>query len=298
MSTLFLFGAGASKGSLDCRPYPPPLGCQLFDELRNEGGIASTIGGKLADLFRKDFEKGMDAFIDERNTDVIEFLRDMAKYFAQFEPGPNNLYRKLIMDLQGSKDKYIFSTINYDLLIEIAANQSGFNISHTGFSVPEDNILVIKMHGSCNFLPEVQPGQIRNVKLDVPRTGGAFDAPVYPGTPQEVIEFCNIQDSVAPAIAAYAHSKWRPICQNFIKKQQEYWEREVSRAERIFIIGAGVHIQDTHIWQTLERSLGFLIYVDPNPKQFLSWASDRNRDFVDCIPLSFEKALPVIVKQL
>ena len=92
MSTVFLFGAGASYGSGECYPKNPPLGFQLFDELQGWGGVATTADENLRDTFKKDFEAGMAEFFRTRNTDITRFLREMADYFAQFEPGTKNYY--------------------------------------------------------------------------------------------------------------------------------------------------------------------------------------------------------------
>ncbi len=298
MSTLFLFGAGASYGSLDCTPYPPPLGCQLFNELANAGGIARTIHGELADLFQQDFEKGMDAFFDERNEDVSAFLRDMAKYFVQFKPGPNNLYKKLVSAIQGCKEEPVFSTINYDLLIEIAVNQAGFAISYSGLPVPKNDFPVIKIHGSCNFLPKVEPRQIQGIKFKVPKTAGILKAGVQAVTPRKVIEFCQREDSIAPAIAMYAGSKWVPYCGQFVEHQQKYWQHAVYQAKRIFIVGAGVHERDTHIWEPLAKSAAWLGYVGPKSSDFYRWANSNNRVRVCCVGKTFEDAIPAIAQSM
>jgi protoporphyrinogen oxidase len=92
MSTVFLFGAGASYGSGECYPKNPPLGPGLFAELQRWGGVAATVDEDLRRTFEGDFEKGMEHFFRTRNSDITPFLREMADYFAQFEPGPNNYY--------------------------------------------------------------------------------------------------------------------------------------------------------------------------------------------------------------
>ena len=298
MITLFLFGAGASNGSLDCIPYCPPLGCQLFNELQKAGGIARTICDDLADRFKQDFEEGMDMFFDKRNEDVTAFLREMADYFVKFKPGPNNLYKRLISTLSGSKDEFVFSTINYDLLIEIALNQAGFAIAHSGLQIPKNNFPLIKIHGSCNFLPEVQPRQIQGLQFKVPKTAGILDAQVRAVRPQEVIEFCRREDSIAPAIAMYGGLKWVPFCGRFVKEQQKYWQHEVYRAKRIFIIGSGVHKRDTHIWEPLAKSTTWLGYVGHEWPKFCRWANDNKRERVDFVAESFKDAIPAIASHV
>lgn len=300
MSILFLFGSGASHGSLDCIPYPPPLAKGLFDELQKAGGITSTIDGKLADLFRQDFEVGMDQFFKERNTEVVRFLREMALYFARFEPGLKNQYTRLIKSLMSVNDKVIFSTTNYELLIEMAASNAGLGVHYYCPLLPTKDFLpVLKIHGSINFLPVIG-GTVKNAKFKMASTKGtAIEAQVrITDSLQQIIHFCETEDSAAPAIAMFAPSKWVPVCKKFVEQQQKYWQNEVYRASHIFIIGSGVHERDTHIWKPLEKSLGFLTYVDPNPEQFLTWAESRNRALVDVIPQSFGDAIPLIERSI
>ena len=125
MSSIFLFGAGASYGSGPCTPRPPPLGTQLFAELQAVGGVAATVDTDLANEFMRDFEAGMDRFRVECNIEVIKLLRDMARFFAPFEPLPGNSYLELLRVLDGTRKKAVMVTTNYDLLIEHAVVQSG-----------------------------------------------------------------------------------------------------------------------------------------------------------------------------
>lgn len=297
MSIVFLFGAGASKGSVDCIPRCPPTGGELFDKLKDAGGVAATIHGELANEFRRDFEKGMGVFFNKRNEDVTALLRDMAKYFAPFNPGPRNLYTRLINLLRGTKEKVVYSTINYDLLIEIAVCQIDLLISYTGLPVKENNLPLLKIHGSCNFLPDVQPGQIQNVTFKFASTSGAIleSGIRIAKSSHEVIAFCEEQSSIAPAIVMYHESKWPPYCPKFIKQQQKWWQYEVQRAKRIFIIGAGVHLRDTHIWETLAKSAAWLGYVGGkrDAEEFIRWASTNNKEY-DVVANSFNDAIPLI----
>lgn len=297
MCIVFLFGAGASYGSLDCTPYCPPMGYHLFDELRKAGGIATSVDRELAAVFRQDFEKGMDQFFGRRWQDIDEFLRDMAKYFAQFEPGPDNLYRRLIGALKDARVKTVFSTLNYDLLIEIAASQAGLLLSYD-LPLRPSTLRIRKIHGSCNFLPDIPTGMLQNVKIESPsQTGTKLEAPIRIAKPRDVIEFCEKSD-YAPAIAIYAPSKWIPFCASFVHKQRKYWQAEVYQAECIFVIGATVRERDAHIWGPLARSEARLIYVDPEPEEFCRWANANSRKRVDIIPNKFAEAIPYILQHI
>lgn len=298
MSTVFFFGAGASYGSLDCTPHKPPLGCQLFYELQKAGGVAASIHGQLADLFRREFEGGMNVFFQKRESDITTFLKDIAQYFLQFEPGQNNLYIKLIKALKDTNEGIIFSTINYDLLLDLAALKSGLRVDYMEKSVKTKSLLLFKIHGSCHFLPDLKGLQFGNVQIQGFKT--YLEAPVKcANSREEVIEFCKKQP-FAPAIALYARPKHLPYCRDFIEKLQKNWQLEVQGAKRIFIIGVSVNLEDEHIWQPLAKSNAWLGYIGGKSDQekFTKWATKNNKKQVGTIARTFKDAIPLIAKHM
>lgn len=297
MSSLFLFGAGASYGCGPCSPLNPPLGNALFDELRKAGGAASRVSEELAALFRQDFEAGMDKFWEQHNTWTTELLRDMARYFSQFEPSDGNLYEALIRALGGTRKKAVFATTNYDLLIELAISRSGLLISYGGLPTAPRNIPVIKIHGSCNFLPDMGSGSISGISFDLSNSeGGAIlDAPIKVATStREILDFCHSESSVGPALAMYHPSKRVLYCRSFVQHQQAIFLESACAASRIYIIGLRVHTIDEHIWQPLASSQARLFYIGREPEEFQAWARQSNRKSAYAIGTSFSEALPII----
>ena len=114
---IFLFGAGASAGAGCVLPERPPLGTQLFPELRrlfpgSWGSLPSSIQGRL----EIDFEDGMAMAAQQIGMAVASLMRDMAVYFVQFRPVERgSLYNRLVQYLRdrGLLDRTIFSTLNY-----------------------------------------------------------------------------------------------------------------------------------------------------------------------------------------
>ncbi len=297
MSSLFLFGAGASFGSGPCAPYPPPLGSQLFPALKAAGGIAATVSPELESLFIQDFEKGMDRFWTERNPDTTQLLREMAQYFAPFEPLDGNLYKELIQVLGGTRKKAVMVTTNYDLLLEHAVIQLGLLVTYGGLPAADNNIPILKIHGSCNFLPDIQPKQFSGVSFDLSQSKGAsiVETGVRPArSAREIIEFCNREDSVAPALAMYSPSKQVLFCKGFVQAQQHAWQTNLASASRIYVIGLRVHLVDEHIWGNLAKSKAPLYYVGREPDEFIAWANATGRKSSYVLADSFGSALPRI----
>lgn len=297
MSSVFLFGAGASYGSGPCAPYPPPLGSQFFPALQKQGGIATTVSSELASLFTRDFEAGMDRFWAERNTDTTQLLREMASFFAPFEPLQGNLYKELIKILGGTKKKAVMVTTNYDLLIEHAIAQSDLLVTYGGLPVAANNIPVLKIHGSCNFLPDLQPKQFSGITFDLSQSkgGSIIEAGIKPAkSAREIIEFCEREDSIAPALAIYSPSKQVLFCRGFVQAQQQAWKSNLASASRIYVIGLRVHLVDEHIWGELAKTKAPLYYVGREPSEFLAWAHSTRRKSTYTLAKSFDEALPKI----
>jgi hypothetical protein len=273
----------------------------LFDELRAAGGAASEVSEDLAESFRQDFEAGMDRFWSEHNVRTSELLRDMARYFAQFEPQPGNLYVRLITVLGGTRKKAVFATTNYDLLIEHAIAQSGLLVTYDGLPVAAQNIPVLKIHGSCNFLPDMGGGGIKGIGFDLSQSqgGSILEAGIRVArSAREILDFCRTEDAIAPAIAMYHPTKRVLYCRSFVQRQQATFHSAINKAARIYVIGLRVHPVDEHIWQPLAKSVAPLFFVGPEPETFVAWAQENGRKSAFCIADSFADALKPIETSL
>lgn len=301
MSSIFLFGAGASFGSGPCAPHSPPLGSQLFPALQEAGGVAAIVSPDLASVFIRDFEEGMDRFWAERNADTTQLLREMARFFAPFEPLPGNLYIELIRMLGGMRKKAVMVTTNYDLLIEHAVIQSGLLVTYGGLPAAENNIPILKIHGSCNFLPDLQPRQFSGISFDLSQAKDAsiIETGVKPArSAQEIIEFCEREDSIAPALAIYSPSKQVLFCKKFVQAQQQAWRTNLASSARIYVIGLRVHLVDEHIWGEMATGKAPLYYVGREPEEFRAWAKSVGRRSAYVLADSFDAALPRIANHL
>jgi hypothetical protein len=239
----------------------------------------------------------MDRFWVERNTDTSLFLREMARFFAPFEPLSGNSYLELMRVLGGTRKKSVMVTTNYDLLIEHAIIKSGLLVTYGGLPAPEGNVPVLKIHGSCNFLPDLPPRMFSGIlfELDPSKGSSIIGAKIkIARSAKEIIEFCNREDSIAPAIAMYSPSKQVLFCKDFVQAQQQAWLANLASASRIYIIGLRVHLVDEHIWGPLAKVRAPLYYVGREPDEFVTWARETGRRSAYVLADSFEGAIPRI----
>ncbi len=240
----------------------------------------------------------MDRFWRDHNIWTSELLRDMARFFSVFEPSEGNLYMALIAALGGTRKKAIFATTNYDLLIEHAIVRSGLLISYGGLSAAPRNISVLKIHGSCNFLPDMGTVRIRGIAFDLSQAGvgaAVLNAPIRVArSTKEILQFCATEDAIGPALAMYHPSKRVLYSTAFVKGQQDAFLSSVKSASRIYLIGLRVHAVDEHIWQPLAAAKSPLFYVGREPDDFHQWARENRRKTAFSIANSFSEALPLI----
>jgi hypothetical protein len=294
VSTSFLFGAGASYGSGPCYPSSPPLGKDLFDELVSQGGLVTNFPADLAATFREDFEAGMDRVWHERNGDLTKMQCDLAEYLVQFSPLEGNFYSKL-MQIMGKNRKYVMATTNYDLLIELAAMMNDMKLTYRALPIPENNLSILKIHGSCNFLPDPD-FEIRGGTFILTNKASAImDVPLrISGSVEEIRWFCKDDNAMAPAIAIYSPEKQVLHSPEYVKQQQREWQRSLREASRIYVIGMRVHLVDEHIWGELAKVKVPVYYVGRQEEAFYNWAKDVGLKHAKVVASSFEEALPHI----
>lgn len=287
---MVLFGAGASFGSGDVDPRPPPLGKNLFGELDRLTPVGSSMSARLKERFRGNFEAGMAAYFAEQQGDTAAFQRELAGYFAQFTPGATNAYCRLLRELEGRE--VLYSSLNYDLLFELATELVGITATYgaraTGSAVP-----ILKLHGSCNFWPIAPRFKVEGLRI-TRSTVADVEGPVQPLSREDTLAHAR-DHSLAPALALYAEGKAIRVCREFVRQQLTDWQRAIARAEAVFLVGVRVYPRDQHIWATLASTSAAVHYfgLGADEDEFNSWrtaaapkrASYRESTFVDAIPV-------------
>lgn len=298
MKIVMLFGAGASFGSGDCIPHPPPLGKDLFSELCQLGGVASSVVSPLREQFAADFEQGMFALRNDINR-TIAFQREIATYFTRFALGNENHYRDLIKAIRTSRHDVILVTTNYEMLIEEALSAGAGGIAYVTQPRMPNHIPILKIHGSVNFIPALGGVTIGQNDFRGDWSHTIVSSPTdFLWSGDEIIEFMQKQAGVAPSIAVYAPGKPVPFAPRFVAQVQEQWRAAAAAADMIFIIGLRVLPSDDHIWGTLAKTSGSLAYVGGEPEEFYSWAEACDKTQIEVLGSTFAAAMPSLVTRL
>lgn len=297
MTLTFLFGAGASAGAGAILPERPPLGAELFRELRRLcpgtwGSLPASIGAEL----EVDFEAGMDRVAAQMSIVVPALMRDMAVYFIQFRSsGRGSLYDRLVRDLdqRGLLRRSVFSTLNYECILEYALLDAGLQIDyfgHAGAGAQQ----VLKLHGSCNmFSLGVQATR------DVSYTSGVvFEGGIQAWLDQiRVVEHCLVETALAPVMCQYMQGKPTSVSPRALKAIQNRWAELVEVSQAVVCVGVRPHAPDMHIWDPLARFPGKLLFIG-DEGQFTEWASERRAHPSAWLASRFSTGYERMLKQL
>jgi hypothetical protein len=264
---LLLFGAGASYGALGVSPKPP-LRADLFSKLCERfPGTWGKLSAEIADIFsNRGPEKGMEALDDAEHglsANLVQLMIEMAIYFSEFKiPDTNsNLYCRLIRRFAAEiqRGDILLSTLNYECLLELALAHSG--IQQWSYLLPTA-VRVLKMHGSCNFIP--QNVELGGANLTVNwtykgqiRTPNAFPKFVLPNMVKEELA----RTGMPPAMSIYTETKPTPICPEFVAKIRAAFLKGCASARTIIAVGVNPNPADDHIWGTLSNSAAELFLV-------------------------------------
>lgn len=272
---LVLFGAGASNGSGSISPEAPPLGGNLYAELRRVLPSWNNLPANVTIAFNKSFEDGMQVLWENYSTHVPELMRRMAVYFAQFRiKGSDNLYQRFVKDISTdfSSTNYLLGSLNYDILLEIAIRCLGLEIYYFGTDAPKGAASVWKLHGSCNFLPDGIGADRRTASYG---SGARIGAAIKPVWSNEAISFCLSQTALYPIMALYMKSKPVQIGNGQMRIYQELWINHVLEADKILIVGVKPWPDDEHIWKPLTETKANIGYIG-GKEEYDKWLKTKS----------------------
>lgn len=276
MSSVILFGAGASYGAGAVVPNTPPLGLELYSELsRNFAGSWGVLPDDAKEQFKVNFERGMRVIWHKYSGMTMELMRHMSLYFGQFRPKQpgSTVYAALARELQQRRleGRVTVATLNYECLLELEFWHAGIELSYSFEEVQRRQTKVLKPHGSCNFIPVGISGPVGSIKMG---HGAAMDMPVRAiGDMNEVIKHILTQ-ALPPVMCLYIEGKPTQVATGTVKAIQKILQDEISIAKAIAVVGVYPNPEDTHIWDSIASCQGQVGYVGPSAEAFTRWAEE------------------------
>ncbi len=300
MKNIFLFGAGASGGSAHILPEPPPLGSNLFGKLRDRfPSVWGNLPEEFSLCFQGDFERGMFKVMESGNHWIGPLMQTMTIFFASFVPDQSrsDLYSLLLSEVQkkGLIQQTLFSTLNYECLLEFAANQVGLKIQYGDVPSPPDSAAVWKLHGSCNFIPDPKTVTMRRSASYA--WSMQINAPLIYVSPAEAAAWVQGDNALYPAMCMFTLNKPSQISPAVFEACQKKWADLISSSEKVFVVGVRPHLVDTHIWGPL-GSTGAKVYFIGSRSHFDYWLPKRTGGETRYLEETFEKAIERIAEEL
>jgi hypothetical protein len=137
-------------------------------------------------------------------------MQDMAVFFSRIFIINNdiNLYVKLIKSLKNKTllSESIFSTLNYDCLLEFATVPDDIEISYfPPFINSNGSISILKLHGSCNFILN----GIKTTRSIQFTSGAGFDSGngFKSIDPNETNAYCHGDNGLYPIMSLFMRGK-------------------------------------------------------------------------------------------
>lgn len=276
------------------------MGAQLIGPLLPFLRIGHLIDLDLLQRFEKNFEEGMHEFWTRYPGAMQHFIRDMAYYFSRFSPEPGNHYIELVRAIKAKKHDVLLSTLNYEMLIEAAITICGNTVAYQGHGTGSTgDFTLLKLHGSCNFLPDLGGGSISGISLAVGPPAPAYRsmAVAAHSRPErdmnKVRKFLQEEDVLAPEMAVY-HKDKTILFGDYRngERWQAEWRAFLASADQLFVIGTSLVEHDTHIWDAVKTFQGTVCWVSRNPAMAQSWCASHGVGF-EHTAISFEKFVPI-----
>jgi hypothetical protein len=237
----------------------------------------------------------------EQGFDLVPFHKDIAEYFSRFRfiEGTNNAYSFLLRALKGkiTKREVILASLNYDILLDLAV-QKEFGTTKI-YGEIEKGALLIKPHGSCNFLSFHPNVNTNSLSVMVKKDGiSQFDFPTAPSFAKpEVLLKAIRDDPVPPYMRIYASEKLAPIGVSWLNYQQSMLIKNIENAQKVIVVGVRVNYADMPIWGELIKSPAeiYLVNMDQGSRDFLlnRYGNDKN-----LINDYFEISNPKVLRQI
>lgn len=257
MSSLILFGAGASYGSDDVGT--PPLCGGLFEGLRRFDPLRwGRLPGSLAMLFASDFEAGMQELARSDPHRMPPLQRAMAAYFFGFQPRSSNLYKALARTIRRVGFNGALATLNYERLLELSLSSECVRPIVGGPPQQGFDVELCFPHGCCHFFNDSVQFDSRGVTFN----GGAVSTSgriIVLGDPRQFAQRIE-GDELPPVMSYFEPQKRTSSGKNFVDGQRARFAELASAASTIVLIGVGIRESDSHIWEPLAKTTARIVY--------------------------------------
>jgi len=213
----FLSGAGASFGCGKVVPYNPPLGSDLYEDLEIQAPtIMDQINNVIGRKNINNFEKKMNEIWKSGRINGFMLNSFLARYFSRFSPAiTNNYFIEMARIIQDNfSADFVYSTLNYDCIAELAASGIGFKVNYMG-EFKRETFNVLKLHGSCNFINDSMQGR-GNISAGLLR-GTVDGGAVSIVQPNQVDTYLQVRP-LGPVMAFYMKNKPTQTNKSFLEK--------------------------------------------------------------------------------
>jgi hypothetical protein len=197
----------------------------------------------------------------------------MAIFFSSFEISHprQNLYYRLFDRYRAAIRGGLLrlTTINYDCLIEYALAELDGQVTLTYWGRDEPGIRVLKIHGSCNFIPSSITGNPRRTIMST----STISAPLYIVPPRSVAQ--QLSDKpVPPAMCLYMRGKKSPVTPACLAAILDEFHEIVRQAQIVIAIGVNPNVEDNHIWGHLKEARRLCLVADERACD--AWRKDND----------------------
>lgn len=275
-ANVILFGAGASFGSGETIPKPPPVGSELYSVLRRLfPGVWGGLSEAQTTELERDFESGMERIGRENSHALPPLQRAMASFFFDFVPSKGNLYRRLASRICAKGWGGALVTLNYERLLEISLAMEG---AHPYIENPPNSQPSVELclpHGCCHLFCESVHGAATGISFS--GKGVTTRGPIKVVGDRNEFRQRIMNDAFPPVMCYFDPSKSVTSGANFIESQRIRYDELMRDATNIAIVGVRVRPHDTHVWSALCETNASIAYCGgkSGAKEFTEWAKER-----------------------